>query len=101
MVEKCLNRFLLLHLKYENRSENSKVGQENTDSVRLNTENDAVRFRIFPFYFHPYLPRTSVHGFEVMPPCVPRMRNEWSIPCACLTHSSALLNSDPTAEFRV
>jgi hypothetical protein len=30
MVEKLLNHFLLLHLKYENESENGKVGHENT-----------------------------------------------------------------------
>jgi hypothetical protein len=29
-------------LKYENESENGKVGQENADSIGLNTENDAV-----------------------------------------------------------
>jgi hypothetical protein len=52
-IGKCLNRFLLLHLKYKNESENGKVGQENTDSIGLNTENDAVRFGIFPFRFHP------------------------------------------------
>ena len=29
MVEKLLNCFLLLHLKYENESENGKTGHEN------------------------------------------------------------------------
>ena len=28
-VEKCVNRFLLLYLKYENESENGKTGHEN------------------------------------------------------------------------
>ena len=41
------------HLKYE--SEKGKVGQENADSIKLNIENDAVRFGIFPFRFYPYL----------------------------------------------
>jgi hypothetical protein len=40
-------------LKYEKESENGKVGQENADSIGLNTENDVVRFGIFPFRFHP------------------------------------------------
>jgi hypothetical protein len=53
MVGKCLKRFLLLHLKYEKESKNGKVGQENADSIGLNTENDAVRFGIFSFRFHP------------------------------------------------
>jgi hypothetical protein len=53
MVGKLLNHFLLLHLKYENESENGKVGHENTDSIGLNTENDVVRFGIFLFHFHP------------------------------------------------
>ena len=35
------------------KSENSKVGQKNTNSIGLNIENDAVRFGIFPFRFHP------------------------------------------------
>ena len=35
------------------KSENGKVEQENADSIRLNIENDAVRFGIFPFRFHP------------------------------------------------
>jgi hypothetical protein len=34
-------------LKYENESENGKIRQENKDSIRLNTENDAVRQDIF------------------------------------------------------
>jgi hypothetical protein len=51
MVGKCLNRFILLHLKYENKNENDKNGQENMNSIRLNTENDTVRFSIFPFGF--------------------------------------------------
>ena len=37
------------HLKCE--SKNDKVRQENADLIRLNIENDAVRFGIFPFHF--------------------------------------------------
>jgi hypothetical protein len=51
MVEKYLNRLLLLHLKYENESEKGKVRQQNVDSIGLNIENDAVRFGYFRSVF--------------------------------------------------
>jgi hypothetical protein len=38
-------------LKYESERKNSKVGQENTDSIGLNTENDVVRFGYFSSIF--------------------------------------------------
>jgi hypothetical protein len=38
-VEKLLNCFLLLHLKYENESENSKAGHEN--------ERELTKYREF------------------------------------------------------
>ena len=51
------------HFKCE--SENGKVRQENADSIGLNIENDAVRFGIFPFRFHPYM--GSVHEMALEP----------------------------------
>jgi hypothetical protein len=33
MVGKCLNRFLLLHLKYENESENGEVEHKNANLI--------------------------------------------------------------------
>ena len=39
MVEKLLNYFLLLYLKYENESENSKAGHEN--------ERELTKYREF------------------------------------------------------